>query len=341
MKKILRIAALGLALALAVPSLPAAAQTAAPTKEQQDAAATRFRKGLDLYKDGDFQAALIEFRRAYELAPNFNVLYNIGQVSFQLQDYPGALNAFERYLTEGGDRVSAARKADVAKDIEKLKARVANLEIVCSVPDAEITLDDVVVGKSPLPRPILVSAGRHKVSVSKAGFTVSTKVIDIASGDALKVPIDPVEQSVAPPVGPVEPRVPDRTTPPPVNPPPVVPPSRPVRVTPIVFGVTTGVLTVGSVVTGILALGASSNLATLRTSPTATSAALQSGHDKTAALALTTDILWGAAVVSLGVTLYTALRKEAPAAPPATGTTGLSQVRVKLGADGVRVLGSF
>ena len=50
----------------------------APTKAQQQEAATRFKKGLDLFKDGDYQASLIEFRRANELAPNYNVLYNIG-----------------------------------------------------------------------------------------------------------------------------------------------------------------------------------------------------------------------------------------------------------------------
>ena len=336
MNKLPRIAALAAALALAVPSLPAAAQ---PSKEQQNDAATRFRKGLDLYKDGDFQAALIEFRRAYELAPNFNVLYNIGQVYFQLQDYPGALKSLERYLSEGGDRIPSARRADVQKDIEKLRARVANLEIACTVPDADVTLDDVSVGKCPLPKPIMVSAGRHKVNISKVGFTTATKVIEIASGDSIKVPLDPVEQKTATPVGPVEPKIIEVPVQQPVQPPPPPAPT-PVRVAPIAFGVTTGVLTIGAVVTGVLALGASSDLASQRMSSTATRTSLDSAQTKTQALALTTDILTGVAVVGLGVTIYTAVRKESPPAAPAAAT-GLSQVRVKVGADGVRVVGSF
>jgi hypothetical protein len=335
MNKIPRIAALAAALALAVPSLPAAAQ---PTKEQQQDAATRFRKGLDLAKDGDYRAALIEFRRAYELAPNYNVLYNIGQVYFELQDYPGALNAFERYLSEGADRVPATRRAEVQKDIEKLKARVANLEVACTVPDAEVTLDDVAVGKCPVPKPILVSAGRHKVSVSKVGFTSSTKVVELASGDTLKVSLDPVEQKTATPVGPVEPPKVVEVPVQPVQQPPPPPASTPVRAAPIAFGVTTGVLTIGAVVTGVLALGASSDLKDQRMSPNAMRSSLDSAQTKTQALALTTDILTGVAVVGLGVTLYTALRKESP---PAAPSTALSQVQVKVGADGVRVVGSF
>ena len=84
------------------------------------------------------------------------------------------------------------------RDIEKLKARVANLEIVSTVPEADVTINDVSVGRTPLAKPILVSAGRHKVTVSKAGFTAATKVIEIASGDSLKVPVEPVAQSAAP-----------------------------------------------------------------------------------------------------------------------------------------------
>ncbi len=107
---------------------------------------------------------------------------------------------------------------------------------------------------------------------------------------------------------------------------------------PIVFGVTTGVLTVGAVVTGVLALGASSDLASQRQSPTATRGSLDSAHNKTTALALTTDVLTGAAVVALGVTLYTALRKDTP---PAQSGSLVQVLRVGVAGNGVRVLGSF
>src|SRR6185369_13528930 len=120
-----RIALLAAALALGVPAISSTAE-AAPTKEQQHEAATRFKKGIELFKEGDYQAALIEFRRANEIAPNYAVLYNIGQVYFQLQDYAGALTALERYLSEGGKNVPTARRTEVEKDIEKLKSRVAN-----------------------------------------------------------------------------------------------------------------------------------------------------------------------------------------------------------------------
>ena len=336
-----RILAVAAALALSAPSLPAAAQGApAPTKEQQQEAGSRFKKGLDLYKDSDFQSALIQFRRAYELAPNYNVLYNIAQVNFQLQDFAGALDALQRYLADGGARIPASRKVEVLRDIEKLKGHVANLEITSVVGDADVTIDDIPMGRTPLAKPLTINAGRHKVTVSRTGFTATTKMIEIASGESIKVPIDPVAQSAAPPVVVEVPRAPEPPAgrPPLADTPPPPPPEKPTRVAPIVLGVATGALTAGAVVTGILALGASSDLATERQSPNATRDSLDSAHNKTTALALTTDVLAGTAVVALGVTLYTALRKDAPPAPASTG----SLVNVRLGfGNGVRVLGSF
>jgi hypothetical protein len=354
MRTLPRILALSAALALAAPSLPSYAQSpaapaAAPTKAQQQEAATRFKKGLELFKDGDYQAALIEFRRANELAPNYNVLYNIGQVYFQLQDYPGALSALERYLNEGGASIPASRRADVVKDIEKLKARVANIEITTTVPDADVTIDDVPVGRSPLPKPVMVSAGRHKISVSKVGFTSATKIVEVASGDSPKILVEPVEQKTALPVGPVEPpRGP--VEPPPLvvdnNPPlPPPPPAPPPRSAPVPGIVVTSILTVGAVVTGALALSASSALKNDRASASATHDQLTSDATKTTALAVATDVMTGGAIIAFGVTLYVGLRTPAatPASPlsPAKPATGGTQIRFGVTGNGMRVLGTF
>jgi MYXO-CTERM domain-containing protein len=200
------IVALAAALSLAAPPVVASAQPSQPppTKAQEKEAATRFKRGLDLFKDGDYQAALIEFRRAYELAPNYNVLYNIGQVYFQLQDYPGALNALERYLNDGGDKIPKARRDDVQSDIDKLKARVATIEITTKEPGSEVSIDDVAVGKSPLAKPVMVSAGRHKISVCKAGDPCTTQVVEVASAENVKIAMDATEKEVTP-AAPAEP----------------------------------------------------------------------------------------------------------------------------------------
>ena len=293
--------ALCAALALTLPSLHAHAEGPVPASAR-DEAASRFKKGLDLFKEGDYQAALIELRRANELAPNYNVLYNIGQVYFQLQDYPNALHSLQRYLVEGGKAVDIKRRIEVDKDIEKLKSRVANIEIAVNVPDAEVTVDDVSAGKSPLPKTVLVGAGRHRIVVSKAGFGSVTRIVEIASAELQKVPVELVETK---PVAPDEPPPPASLPPPPspviASPEPRQPPARAV---PIAGWLVTGGLAAGAIVTGSLALVASSDLKTQRTSGTATRDDLVGARTGTQSLALATDILAGCAVVAGGVSLY-------------------------------------
>jgi hypothetical protein len=334
-----------LALALTLPSPPARAEGPA-SASAQDEAASRFKKGLDLFKEGDYQAALIELRRANDLAPNYNVLYNIGQVYFQLQDYPNALHSLQRYLAEGGKAIDIKRRLEVEKDIEKLKSRVANIEITVNVPDAEVTIDDVSAGKSPLPKTVLVGAGRHRIVISKAGFDSVTRIVEIASAELHKVPVELVETK---PVAPDKPPPPAPLLAPP--PAPVIaapePPRPPARAVPIAGWVVTGGLAAGAIVTGSLALVASSDLKTLRTSEAPTRDDLASARSKTQSLALAADILTGCAVVAGGVSLYFTFAGGSssdakPSAPKAAGAFSRPTVSVVgVTPGGVTLSGTF
>src|ERR1700754_3957554 len=57
-----------------------------------------FSQGLKLYKEGDFDAALVQFERAYAVKPNYKVLYNIAQSYFELRQYVEARDGLTRYL---------------------------------------------------------------------------------------------------------------------------------------------------------------------------------------------------------------------------------------------------
>src|SRR3954469_14619078 len=65
-------------------------------------AGKHFQRGVALYNEADYRAALVEFRRAYDIAPNAAVLYNIGQTYYQLQNYAAALTTLQHYLGEAG-----------------------------------------------------------------------------------------------------------------------------------------------------------------------------------------------------------------------------------------------
>jgi len=111
------------------------AQTSATTAHAQDAnvqkeAGVHFQRAVQLYSEADYRAALVEFKRAYELAPNVTVLYNLGETYYQLQQYAEALTTFERFLAEGGTQ----HKQEVENAVSVLKTRVGKLDITTPSP---------------------------------------------------------------------------------------------------------------------------------------------------------------------------------------------------------------
>ncbi len=312
-----RLSAWGLALALSAGLLagdhaPFATRSAEAQPSKIDEAKQRFQKGVDLFGESDFQASLIEFKRSYELVPNFNVLYNIGQVYFQLQDYANALRTLQQYLELGGNRITASRRDSVEKDIEKLKGRVATVNIKVSVPGAEVYVDDSSVGKSPLKDGVLVSAGKRRFSATKDGFNTARDSKEIASGETADVTLTLTEltagQKAAPPTESgaggagsttgSEPS-PGGGTEPGAGAPPS-PSHHGSMVGPIVGFSLTGAFAIGWGVTGGLALGASSDLKKLKTTLT-TKSALDAAANKAKHLGIASDVMMGFTIAGAGV----------------------------------------
>jgi hypothetical protein len=152
---------------------------------QLDEARQHFKRGTELYDEGNFRGALVEFQRAYELSPNYKLLYNMGQVYLELQDYAKAGTFLQRYLSEGGNEVPKARADEVGKEVERLKGRVGQIS-VDTAPGQEVLIDDESVGFAPLPAPPTVSIGRHKVTVMVNGTPIN-RMVDVAGMQTLQV----------------------------------------------------------------------------------------------------------------------------------------------------------
>jgi hypothetical protein len=298
----------------AAPATPAAPAHDPPNLEE---ARSRYKRGIEMYNDGDYKLALIEFERSYELAPNWKILYNIGQVHFQLNNYGKALKALERYLKEGATEIPEKRRSDVERDIEGLKSRTAQLTVTANQAGAEVSVDDVVVGKTPLPGEFLVDAGDHRVTLSKAGFKPVTKRVTLAGKDHVSLNLA-LEKEQGPLV--VVQQAPE---------------SKPSYVW--IGWAATGAITAGAVVTGVLALDANSKLNSLKGTKDVSPTDLHDQQVKKNNLALATDILTGAAVVAGGVSLYFTLTsgKRTEAREPGP------QVRAGVGLGSVHLSGVF
>ena len=174
---------------------PAAQAAKQPGPAELNEAQRRFQRATELFEENNLPGALAEFRKAYSLAPNYRVLYNIGQLCFLMQDNPCAYGAFSSYLAQGAGEIPDKRRQEVQRDLARLQARVARLRILADRPGAQVTVDDVAVGTTPLAEPVLVAAGRPRVRVTLEGYQPATQVVEVAAMETARVEIHLVPTS--------------------------------------------------------------------------------------------------------------------------------------------------
>ncbi len=285
---------------------PVAAQTPSPseagaspaTDSAKQEAARRFQHGISLYEEGDYALALAEFERVYELVPDYRVLYNIGQMNMQLARYARALRTLREYVSRGGDELPPDRRVAVQADLRLLESRTATLDLDVQPAGAEIWLDGVLVGRSPLAEALVVDVGQRTVQVRVRGYVARTQAVTLAGGDRREVSVVLQEEHAAPtPVSP-----PTNVAPPPPPAPRATPPSK----SPWVWAgwSATGLLAASSAVTAVLGASASSDLKDLRDSRTAQRSDLDAAGARARQRFLVADVLAVAALATGGTTLY-------------------------------------
>jgi hypothetical protein len=297
------------------------AWAADPEREAQE----RYANAVKLYEEGAYDAALVELNRAAELKPSYKLYFNIAQVRFAMHDYAAAMDAYRQYLEKGADRVPAARREQVQKELNKLAQRVAKLSVEVDVPGAEVLVDDVVVGTSPLAGPIVVNSGIRRVSVRHPEYvpqsrkvTLAGNVQDRISFSLLSPGATPGESepaangptpatTTAPPAPSAESRAADAANGP--------EPAEPLRTRGSSTGMwigwaVTGALAAGAAVTGIVTLSKDSALEEARGDLAVSNEELENRASEVRTLATVTDALAIGAVLAGGVSLWLTLSRD-------------------------------
>jgi tetratricopeptide (TPR) repeat protein len=277
--------ALALSIFLQSAAARAEAPAAAPSTDT-DEARQHFADGLKLYKDGDFDAALVQFERAYTIKPNYKVLYNIAQTYFQLREYVEARDDMARYLKEGGSAIDPERQAAASKDLADLEKRVAKVVLTVNVAGATVLVDGKKVGTTPLSEPISVSEGQRTISVEAPNRGARERLIRVAGGDqqTLSLTFEEVPSTLlAPPNGAPQPH-------------------KQSGLGGAFWSTAIGAVALGAGagITGFLALKASNDNQDQRKQFGVSASTVDDSNSHAKTLALTSDILSGAALICAG-----------------------------------------
>jgi hypothetical protein len=278
-------------------------------------ASQHFQRAVELYRERAFDAALVEFNRAYELAPDYRLKYNIGQVQLELGDFVAAVDAFTQYLAEGGSGVSESRTAEVKAEISRIEGRIAKLNVIANVDGAELLVDGDPVGVLPIAA-VRVNSGIRRVTVQKQGFESQEQRLPVTGGEEKTLTIT-LKRLATGAVGPTTP-LGDEAAQGRKPAPPAQTESAPNPWFWISLG-TTAVAAGATTTFALLTSGAQDDydkkLETYPGSPTD----IKDARNKLKQMALVTDICGAVTVVGIGATVYFAIAGGGEAEKPKTG----------------------
>jgi hypothetical protein len=274
-----------------------------------------FRTGITLYDERDFNGAAVEFQRAYQLAKNFHILFNLGRVAVEQHDYASASNLFRRYLDEGRDQIPANRRNELKEEIASLQLRIGQLKIIFEGPEAEVAIDDVVIGHTPLPAPIAVNVGRRRLSLRSKGRAPQVRLVDVPGQELVVVRMS-LATLADPPLPP-----PQRSEDPTALHTTMAASTHGPRHSIAPVWTAAAVCAVGAVAAGVIAYQASQELADLRRSYPTTREELDSKQRTVHYASWTADGLMTGTALLAGIALYLTLDNRSEAAEAKKGAS--------------------
>jgi hypothetical protein len=312
---------------LLLTAIPDAAAQRVPPTENPARAREFFERGVLLMDNEDWEPALVQLQRSFDLHPTQVALFNVGLCLKALHRYQDAIAAFERLLQQFATDGSEERRTLARTEIQNLRAFFGTVRILVSVPGAEILVDGAVVGTSPLANSIALAGGSHVVQARRPGFALAEQRVTVVAGDTIAVTLEPrqlgpppTSNEAQPAPAPVRPPAPPPAQPPAWQraPPPVAPTISASRmheeretqpepaehgVSPVWFWSTTTLAGIAAVSTGILGTLVLTEDAAYEADERRTSADQDAGKQ----LMLFTDVSLGIGVVAavVAIVLYT------------------------------------
>jgi tetratricopeptide (TPR) repeat protein len=159
------------------------AQSAQSRDAKITAAKKSFAEGTRAYADGEFETALANFRRAYELTGSPDLLYNIATVSDRMRRDQEALEAYEGYLEarpKSRDREHVAGRIDALRSAIEARKR-AELDAEIEARSAAIEAAARVKAERPLTQHVGPGPGPW-VAIGVGGAAVVSGAVLIGLG---------------------------------------------------------------------------------------------------------------------------------------------------------------
>jgi hypothetical protein len=273
-----------------------------------------FAAGVALLKDPDgakYEEAYREFKAAYKASPSWKILGNLGLCALKLERDGEAIDAYEKYIAEGGDNLDPGEKKQVETDLKTLKTGAFSAKF--TVNQKAVTIEDAriaskgdrvvnIYGPTDGAIELRLHPGHHVITTKAAGFKDATWEVDLAPGgsDSHAFTLD---KDI-------------------VIPPPTTAKDRPIPTTVVVGAIATGAFLAGGVVVGFMASSKKKDFDNQNDGSDPTGA--QKLKDDGKKLNLIADICFGGAVVAASITTILYFSRPEVSTTKDTGGTNIT-----------------
>ncbi len=143
----------------------------------------------------DWPAAASEYDAANKAEPNALAAEGVANAEYQQKHDAEAYAAYKKFVDDWGAKVAPYKKTLAESRMKEIAARTGELTLTVSEPGATITVDDKPAGVSPLPAPLHLPPGPHRVRVTKDGFLPFDQAPNAVAGQSQTVDVKLQAQS--------------------------------------------------------------------------------------------------------------------------------------------------
>jgi hypothetical protein len=158
-------------------------------EEGKDKAKKHFTQGTILYDEGNYKAALVEFKASYQANPNWKIRYYLAITLQALQEFVEAEKELKLYLEEGAGGVTEKMKTEADDILASLSGVIGQLAVLTEPGGADLYIGDERVGQTPLAEPLRLDVGTYELTVKMEGYDSQTLDVEVPGGESVEVKV--------------------------------------------------------------------------------------------------------------------------------------------------------
>lgn len=156
---------------------------AGPSFGEESPAERHFYNALELMRVEDFSGAAAELEASLAAQPTANGYFNLANCYRALHRYGDSLQQLDSLEKQFADTMEEDLRQAILEMRESIAGLVAELTIVVNREGAAVQVDELAPVMSPLPGPVILEPGEHRVTVTLDGWQPETRDFVFAAGD--------------------------------------------------------------------------------------------------------------------------------------------------------------